>query len=440
MAGRSEDRRARTAPPTRPNRPLHGSRLTRISRGNDRGTEPGTPSEATGSLGLILLVEARAIIDRVRVPPLITRKCPVTQSIGKLAGTTVRARRDLPPRKVSAMDGYAVYLGSNPTRGPLTVHQGSPPSGAPLRRALRRGEASYITTGAELPAGANAIVRVEATRLEGDRLWLTRPTRIGQDILAPGESMERGDLLLERGQSLSAVHLAALIAQRVRTIPTLRIRATILPFGDELIPGDSDNATGTPEFIGPTLASLLPFAEVELLPPIRDDPATVPRILAEASHRSDLLITIGGSSAGRKDVTKASLRQVGDLLFEGVTTNVLKRGAVGLVSGTPVVVLPGQLIAAITVFHEHGLHVLSRMVGRELRRFEEVRLGTDLRVDHRMDSLFLFAISEGVATPLPWGVARITTLLGAQAFAVLDHDRQYRSGQRLRVQRLWSLN
>jgi len=105
-----------------------------------------------------------------------------------------------------------------------------------------------------------------------------------------------------------------------------------------------------------------------------------------------------------------------------------------------VVVLPGQLIAAITVFHEHGLHVLSRMVGRELRRFEEVRLGIDLRVDHRMDSLFLFAISEGVATPLPWGVARITTLLGAQAFAVLDHDRQYRSGQRLRVQRLWSLN
>jgi molybdopterin molybdotransferase len=143
--------------------------------------------------------------------------------------------------------------------------------------------------------------------------------------------MEKDDLIVERGQLISPVHVGALVAQRVKAIPTVRVRASIMPIGDELVSADSSTARGVPGFIGPTLTNLLGFAEVELLPPVRDDPLAVARALTKASRHSQLLLTIGGSSVGKRDVTKAAVRDIGTLLFEGVTTNVLKRGTIGLV-------------------------------------------------------------------------------------------------------------
>lgn len=385
---------------------------------------------------LISLSEARRAIDRTRFRTLARTRVPVLQTAGKLAGRPIRAPHPLPRGRLSAMDGFALRLGRGLSNGPYRVRGESFPSSPPLSPPLRVGEASYITTGAPLPLGANAVVRIEATRRDGSLLHLLHPAKLGQDIMEPGEAMKRGDALLEQGEQVDAVHVGALIAQHNQAIPIFRLRTSILPIGDELRGAGSSSTRGSPDFMGPTIAALQPFSEVTVLPPAKDDRLQVARDLVQASRVSDLLITIGGSSAGAKDVTKAAISSVGKLLFEGVTTNVLKRGSVGFVSRTPVVVLPGQLVSAVAVYHEHGLHVLSRMVGRELRVFEEVVLAKDLCVNHRMDSTFLFEVSNGLATPLPWGVARMTALLRAGAFGVLSHGRQYQAGDRVRVQRL----
>jgi len=52
-----------------------------------------------------------------------------------------------------------------------------------------------------------------------------------------------------------------------------------------------------------------------------------------------------------------------------IAVNVIKRGGVGVIGDIPVINLPGQVVSAITVFHEHGLHILSRMIGKEVRKF-----------------------------------------------------------------------
>lgn len=388
---------------------------------------------------LIPLKEARERLARARFRPPEIFRLPVLQSIGKLSAASVAARVDLPPSEVSAMDGYALRVGASPSAGPFRVRGATYPSSERLRWTLRVGEASYITTGATLPKGANSVVRVEATLRKGDALYLRHAAEVGQDVVERGESMRRGDALLERGEAISAIHVGALIAQRVRQMPTYRVRVTILPIGDELVAPGTLSSRGVPDFIGPTLAGLLGFAEVKLLGPVADDRRLVARTLSHAARHSDLVLTIGGSSAGNKDVTKAALAEVGTQLFEGVTTNVLKRGGVGVVSRVPVVVLPGQLVSAIAVFHEHALHVLSRMAGRELRVFEEVRLAEDLYVGHRMDSTYLFRVLAGHASPLPWGVARLTAMLRAQAFGILTHGQRHRAGEKIRVQRLWLL-
>jgi len=386
---------------------------------------------------LLALEEARRIIANARVPVVHSETVRLREALGRLAGATIHARTDVPCRPLSAMDGFAVRVSGRPTTGPLTVRGAVFPSGGPGVGLLRRGEAAYISTGAPLPRGANAVVRIEAARRTGDMLWLARPARRNQDVLPPGESVSRGDVLLSRGEPIRAVHVGAFLAQRMPRVPVARLRVSVLPIGDELVADEDPAPAGTWDYMGPTISTLLPFAQVELCPPSPDDRPRVERTLLRAARHADLLFTIGGSSVGAKDVTKAAIRGVGRLWFEGVRVNVLKRGAVGAIGKVPTVVLPGQLVSAVTVYHEHGLHLISRLVGRELRRFERATLTRGVHVDHPLDSTYLLRLSGGEATPLPWGVARMTALLQAQGFAVLDHGRSYRAGDRITVQRLW---
>jgi len=426
----------------RPDRILQGKGLSRTAGPNDlKDARAGHRSSNGRELSrvLISLSEARGIIEKARVTRLAIEAVPVRGALGRLAGSTIRARIDVPACPLSAMDGYALRITRRPTAGPFSLRGAVFPASRSASRALRSGEATYITTGAPLPLGANAVVRVEAARREGAQLFLIRPARRHQDVMPPGEAVSHGDILLTRGEPVRAVHVGALLAQRVSRMPVARLRATVLPIGDELVASERRAARGTWDYMGPTVAALLPFAEVKLGSPLPDDRRSVENALLEAAPRSDLLITIGGSSVGERDVTKPAVREVGRLWFEGVRVNVLKRGAVGSVGRVPLVVLPGQLVSAVTVLHEHGLHVVSRMCGRELRRYERVPLSRDLRVKHHLDSTYLFSLSNGKAIPLPWGVARMTALLQADAFAVLPHGKTLRKGDLLTVQRLWQV-
>ncbi len=387
------------------------------------------------------LAEARRRVERMAVRRLAGRWVPTRQALGRLSAAELRAPLPLPRYPVSAMDGYAIRLGRRRSPGPFRV-VGAPtyPASRGRRRSLRTGEAAYITTGARLPPGADAVVRIERVRYDGRSITLTHPARPGQDIGPPGESVPAREVLLRRGEPIGPAHVALLLAVGVRKIPTLRLRVTLLPIGDELEGVRAARGrAGVTDYMSPLIAALLGTAEVRIAAPLPDEPAAVARALRAGSRRSDLLITLGGSSAGDRDVTKPAVRRVGRLLFEGVAVNVLKRGSVGRVGEVPVLVLPGQVVSAATVFHEHGLHLLSRLIGRDLRVYERVPLAEPLAVDHRMDSTYLFARENGRARPLPWGVARLSELPRANAFGILERGRRYRAGETVLLQRfLWA--
>jgi molybdopterin molybdotransferase len=188
--------------------------------------------------------------------------------------------------------------------------------------------------------------------------------------------------------------------------------------------------------ISPVLVALLPFARTRVVGGIPDGRNSLIRALRAASRSSDLIITIGGSSVGPHDLTKDAVRHAGTLLFGGVRVNVLKRGGVGEVAGVPVVILPGQIGSAIAVWHEHGLHVVSRVVGREQRRWQAARLGRRVVNTHRMDSIYLFRVRDGFAIAGGWGVHNSLEFLRADGFAVLPRGQVALRGDRLLLQRL----
>src|SRR3972149_4740320 len=86
------------------------------------------------------------------------------QSLGRVLAGDVRANRDLPPYDVSAMDGYAVRsadLANIPATLEITedIKAGDMP-----RKTVQPGQCARIMTGAPVPEGADAVIRVEDTQ------------------------------------------------------------------------------------------------------------------------------------------------------------------------------------------------------------------------------------------------------------------------------------
>jgi len=130
------------------------------------------------------------------VTPLPLEKVNLLEALGRVIGEDVIAPRNLPPKNNSAMDGYAVRAGD--TKGAaignpvvLTVIEDIP-AGIVPQKALSAGEAARIMTGAPLPDGADAVVRMEDTRKEGQHVQILAEAAPGLDIRLAGADHDRG--------------------------------------------------------------------------------------------------------------------------------------------------------------------------------------------------------------------------------------------------------
>jgi len=150
---------------------------------------------------------------------------PVAESVdlldtaGRVIAEPVAADRDLPPFPRSTRDGYAVRA-ADVSRLPATLHlMGEIKAGEKLEAIpanVSTGETVAIMTGAPVPAGADAVVMVEYTSREGERVEITRGVSAGENIVPRGAEAKQGSHLLERGQRLTeaAIALAASVGKR----------------------------------------------------------------------------------------------------------------------------------------------------------------------------------------------------------------------------------
>src|SRR5437762_1846389 len=155
-------------------------------------------------VSMLTVAEAQALVlQHARpVPPEMVRLD--SGALGLVLAEDVVSDLDMPPYDKSLMDGYAVRATDLPEgRGVLTVIE-EVTAGQTPRLPVAAGEATRIMTGAPLPAGADAVVMVERTRLlDGDRVQIEdRPPKPGQSILPRGQEMRQGQIVLTAGAVL----------------------------------------------------------------------------------------------------------------------------------------------------------------------------------------------------------------------------------------------
>ena len=364
-----------------------------------------------------------------------TERVALEEALGRVPADPVRALHALPGFARATVDGFAVraadtYGVSEGQPGYLDL-AGEAVMGRPPEAALRPGAAIAIATGAPLPPGADAVVKVEHTQstLPG-LIEVVRPATPGEGMVREDEDAAAGAELARRGRPLRAADLGMLAAAGVTEVYAhARPGVAIVSTGDELVPPETaELETGqVRDATAPALAALVREAGGEpsfagIVPDERDAlEATLRRALADGC---DLLVVSAGSSVGARDETASAIASLGEpgIWCHGLAFRPGKPTLLAECGGVPVIGLPGNPRSALVVFRLIGMPLV-RLVGGCTGPPPEptvrARLARDLPSAAGRLDVVQVALAEGVATPLFGSSALLSILARADGYVVV---------------------
>lgn len=241
-----------------------------------------------------------------------TESVSTFEALGRVLAGDVRSALDVPPADNTSMDGYALRVADVPAAGAELVVGQRIPAGV-VGRPLAPGQAARIFTGAQVPAGADAVVmqeQCEALAAPAGETGLGRVRVLavpapGQWIRRRGEDVRAGAVVLARGARLTpqALGLAASVGAGRLTV-LRRARVAVFSTGDELVmPGEPLAPGAIYNSNRFTLRGLLQAAGcvVEDFGIVPDRLEATRAALRNAAAHNDLIVTSGGVSVGEED-------------------------------------------------------------------------------------------------------------------------------------------
>ena len=371
---------------------------------------------------------------RAAVPfdPLDPEDCPLEQLLGRVLAAEVRAPIDVPGFTRSNMDGFALraadtYGADEETPAILRLNAEVLATGIRPATEVAPGTATVIATGAVVPRGADAVVMLEDTDAEGDRLEVRRPVVPGANLASAGSDIARGEVVLRPGDLLSSRETGMLAALGLTSAQVVRRpRVFLFSTGDEVVaPGEPLRDGFIYDSNGRILGDAIREAGGEPVDRgiVRDDEAALRAELDHALAEADLVLFSGGTSKGAGDLSYRVLEEIGEIVVHGVALKPGKPIVLGRCGAKPVVILPGFPTSAVFTFHEFVAPWIRERAGlppqrRGLRRARLPRAVVSERGRTEYDLVHLVEARDGSLTayPLGKGSGSVTTYARADGF------------------------
>src|SRR5829696_3759676 len=283
-------------------------------------------------------------------------------ALGRVPAEALSAPHALPGFARATVDGFAVraadtYGASEGLPSYLDI-AGEVRMGEAPQLEVRPGAAVAIATGAPLPAGADAVVKVEHTQAATPELLeLLRPATPGEGMVRADEDAAPGAELVPAGRPLRPQDLGMLAAAGLTEIAlNARPRVTIVSTGDELVPADAPSLEPgqVRDATAPALAAMIREAggRPRFAGIVPDDREALATRLRAALPDSDVVVVSAGSSVGARDETAAAIGSLGEpgIWCHGLALRPGKPTLLADCGGLPVIGLPGNPRSALVVF------------------------------------------------------------------------------------------
>ncbi|HEY3746704.1 MAG TPA: gephyrin-like molybdotransferase Glp, partial [Gemmatimonadaceae bacterium] len=331
------------------------------------------------------------------IKPLAPEAVPLRQALGRVLAEDISATVTMPPWSNSSMDGYAVRSADiTPVMSGERVHLrviATVAAGEFAPRALKRGEAMRIMTGAPIPGGADSVIRKEDTDGGSEKVEIREARDVWKNVREAGEDFQRGDLLGKRGSPVKPALLGVLASSGIATVQVFsQPRVAIISSGNELVDlDDFDEVIAARRIVSTNSYTLEALTRVaggipDDLGIASDTKASLKRKL-DAAAGSDLIITSAGVSVGDLDYTRDVFASLGGKQkFWKVKMRPGAPLAFGLLKDVPWLGLSGNPVSAMVSFELFIRPALRKMQGYQtfFRRTVAVTLEEEVKIGAKL--------------------------------------------------------
>jgi len=369
------------------------------------------------------------LFNRFKPEPInATEEVSVDEACGRITASPIFAKVSSPDQNLAAMDGVAVLAENT--------------YGATERRPMRLKsgkEAIWINTGQVMPDGKNAVIIAEKLNtIDDDTIEISASAFPWQNVRKIGEDFVVTELLFPQNHLIRAFDLGTLIVGGIFKVEVRnKPRVIIIPTGSELVRFYNLNDTfnlkkgQVLESNSFVLSSLTrEYGAEVLIGDIIPDTSEAIRdaFLKAADSRPDLIISIAGSSAGKKDYTAQTIEEIGELFVHGVTIMPGKPTILGSIKDVPFFGMPGYPVSAYISCNEFVRPFIYRLQGMDEPKDETVDVFISRDMPSKLGIEEFIRVNLGkvgektVAIPLPRGAGSVTTLSKAEGIVKISSD------------------
>ncbi len=309
--------------------------------------------------------------DAVPFRTLDAETIPLEDALGRVLSADLAAPEDAPPYHRAIVEGFVVH--TDDTKGasedaPATfriVNRVNP--GDETFPDFGPGEAVQVATGSIMPDGPVSVTRMFEVKVSGDTVAVSRPFPPRFFVEEKGCDHAKGSTVVAAGTVLGPLEVGTIASLGIDRVSVVK-RPTVALFssGDEVIPYTDPMRPGAiRDSNRPMLAAAVQQAGATPVPKgiMSDDFDAFVRAVKTAVVDHDMVLISGGTAVGGRDFISDLVREVGDLLVDGVPMRSGRPLIMGVANGTPLVCVAGHPPEALRGFTLFGVAAINRLSG-----------------------------------------------------------------------------
>jgi len=362
------------------------------------------------------------ILDKSNYPLILEPEIiPVKDARGRIAFETVYSEQSSPFYTASAVDGIAVNA---------QITEGASLSTPKILELGKDG--IFVNTGDPMPKGFNAVIMIEDVEIKDNKFRILESISPYKNVRLIGEDIGIKEPLIYPNEVITNAHIGVLLAGGITKIKVYRkLKVLIIPTGEEIKkPGEGLKIGDIVDTNSYMIASFVREANAiplisEILP---NDEQKIKIFIKDKINDVDVVIIIGGSAKGTKDLTINVIKSLGKIFVHGISVQPGKPVILGTINGKPVIGMPGFPVSSFIISHIFLKYALYKMQGRNLPQTKKVKAIVRRPITSKIGVTEFIRVKLGkvdnkiVAVPLKKGAGVLSSVSNADGLLKIPFD------------------